>query len=82
MAKPLKVGDAASVEEVDKVYEASQERHDRERLLAIRLAHQGKHTLEQIGSICFCQSKSGSPAILVISERHVSRTSFDKSSRY
>ncbi len=51
MAKPLEVGDASLLEEVDKAYEASQERHDRERLLAIRLAHQGKHTLEQIGSI-------------------------------
>ena len=51
MAKPLEVGDASSLEEVDKAYEASRERHDRERLLAIRLAHQGKHTLEQMGSI-------------------------------
>jgi len=53
MAKPLKAGDALSSEseEVDKAYEASQEHHDRERLLAIRLIHQGNHTLEQIGSM-------------------------------
>lgn len=51
MSKPLKAGDAASAEEMDKAYEASHEHHDRERLLAIRLAYQGKHTLEQIGSI-------------------------------
>ena len=51
MSKPLKVGDASSLEALDKAYEASQERHDRERLLAIRLVYQGKHTLEQIGSI-------------------------------
>jgi len=51
MARLLKAGDESSSEEVGKAYEASYERHDRERLLAIRLVHQGNHTLEQIGSI-------------------------------
>jgi len=51
MSKPLQVGDAASLESLDAAYKASQECHDRERLLAIRLAHQGSQTLEQIGSI-------------------------------
>ena len=50
MSKPLEVGNVASLEEVEKAYILSQERHDRERLLAIRLAHYGNHTLEQIGS--------------------------------
>jgi len=51
MSKPLKVGDTSSLDALDKEYESRQEHHERERLLAIRLAHQGKHTLEQIGSI-------------------------------
>ena len=51
MSKPIQVGDASSLESLDVAYKASQERHDRERLLAIRLAHEGRQTLEQIGSI-------------------------------
>ena len=51
MSKPLKVGNTASLDALDKEYESRQEHHDRERLLAIRLTHQGKYTLEQIGSI-------------------------------
>lgn len=51
MSKPLRTGDSASAEDVGKAYDASQERHDRERLLAIRLVYKGNHTLEQIGSI-------------------------------
>jgi len=51
MSKPLRVGDSASIEALDEAYVASQERHDRERLLAIRLAHHGNQTIEQIGSI-------------------------------
>lgn len=51
MSKPIQVGDASSLESLDAAYKVSHERHDRERLLAIRLAHQGSDTLEQIGSI-------------------------------
>ena len=51
MSKPIQLGDAASLESLDAAYKASQERHDRERLLAMRLAYQGSQTLEQIGSI-------------------------------
>jgi len=51
MSKPIKVGDTASLAVLDKEYKSRQEHHDRERLLAIRLAHEEKHTLEQIGSI-------------------------------
>lgn len=51
MSKPIKVGNALSIEELDKAYEISKEHHDRERLLAVRLAFQGKNSLEQIGSI-------------------------------
>jgi len=51
MSKPIQLGDSSSLESLDVTYKASQERHDRERLLAIRLAHQGSQTLEQIGSI-------------------------------
>jgi len=51
MSKPIKVGDASSIEALNKAYETSKEHHDRERLMAIRLASHGKNTLEQIGSI-------------------------------
>jgi transposase len=51
MSKPIQIGDSSSLESLDAAYKASQERHDRERLLAIRLAHQGSQTLEQIGVI-------------------------------
>lgn len=50
MAKLLEVGGPATLEDLDKAYEASREHHDRERLLAIRMAQQGGYTLEQIGS--------------------------------
>jgi transposase len=51
MSKSLEVGGATPSEALDKAYKSSQERHDRERLMAIRLVHHGNHTLEQIGSI-------------------------------
>jgi transposase len=51
MSKPIQLGDGASLESVDAAYKASQECHDRERLLAMRLAHQGNQTLAQIGVI-------------------------------
>ena len=51
MSKPIKAIDASSLESLDKAYETSKEYHDRERLMAIRLASQGKNTLEQIGTI-------------------------------
>ena len=51
MSKPIKAIDASSLEALDKAYETSKEYHDRERLMAIRLASQRKNTLEQIGSI-------------------------------
>ncbi len=40
MSKPIQVGDASSLESLDMAYKVSQERHHRERLLAICLAHQ------------------------------------------
>ena len=56
MSKPIQLGDSASLDSLDVAYKTSQERHARERharerLLAIRLAHQGNQTLEQIGVI-------------------------------
>jgi transposase len=51
MSKPLQLGDASSLELLDAAYNASQEHHERERLLAMRLAHQGDQTLKQIGAI-------------------------------
>ena len=51
MSKPIQVGDMTSLESLDAAYKSSHEHHDRERLLAMRLAHQGNHTLEQIGVI-------------------------------
>ncbi len=50
MAKPLRVGSPTTRENLDRLYRASQKRHDQERLLAIRMAQQGGYTLEQIGS--------------------------------
>jgi len=49
MSKPIQLGDASSLESLESSYKSSKEHHDRERLLAISIAHQGKHTLEQIG---------------------------------
>jgi len=51
MSKPIQLGNGASLESLDAAYKASQERHDRERLLAMRMVYQGSQTLEQIGSI-------------------------------
>ena len=51
MSKPIKVGEASSIETLDEAYKTRKEHHDRERLMAVRLASQGKNTLEQIGSI-------------------------------
>jgi putative transposase len=50
MAKPLKVEGPVTPEDANKAYEATMEPHDRERLIAIRMAQQGDYTLEQIGS--------------------------------
>lgn len=50
MAKLLKVEGPVMPEDADKAYKATQEPHDRERLMAIRMAQQGGYTLEQIGS--------------------------------
>jgi transposase len=49
MSKPMKAIDSSSLESLDKAYKTSKGYHDRERLMAIRLASQGKNTLEQIG---------------------------------
>jgi transposase len=51
MSKPIQLGEMASLESLDAAYKTSYERHDRERLLAMRLAYQGNQTLEQIGVI-------------------------------
>jgi len=48
MGKKLKVGGPATHEEVDAAYKASQELHERERLLAIRMGQQEEWTLEKI----------------------------------
>jgi len=50
MAKQLKIEGTATSEEVERVYAASQDPRDQERLLAIRMAQQGNFRLEQIGS--------------------------------
>jgi len=50
MARRLKVEGPATPEEIDSAYKASRDPHDQERLLAIQMAQQGCHTLEQIGS--------------------------------
>jgi len=47
MGKKLKVGGPATHEEVDAAYQASQELHERERLLAIRMGQQEEWTLEK-----------------------------------
>jgi transposase len=49
MAKLLNVAGPATAEDADKAYEATREPHDRERLIAIRMAQQGDYTLDQIG---------------------------------
>lgn len=51
MAKPLKVEGSETSEELANTYKSNPERHDRERLLAIQIARQGKHTLEEIGML-------------------------------
>jgi hypothetical protein len=48
MSKPMKAIDSSSLESLDKAYQTSKEYHERERLMAIRLASQGKNTLEQM----------------------------------
>ena len=47
MGKKLNVGGPATHEEVDAAYQASQELHERERLLAIRMGLQEDWTLEK-----------------------------------
>ena len=49
--KKLKVAGPESPEAVEAAYQASQESHDRERLLAIRLGQRGQYTLQEIGQI-------------------------------
>ena len=49
--KKLKVTGPESPESVEAAYQASAEKHDRERLLAIRLGQQGQYTLQEIGEI-------------------------------
>jgi transposase len=48
MGKKLKVGGPATLAEVKAAFRASQERHDRERLQAVRLGQQGQWTLAEI----------------------------------
>ena len=49
--KKLKVTGPESPEAVEAAYRASAEKHDRERLLAIRLGQQGHSTLQEIGEL-------------------------------
>ena len=49
--RKLKVEGPNSPEAVEAAYRSSEERHTRERLLAIRLAQEGGYTLEQTGDI-------------------------------
>lgn len=49
--KKLKVTGPESPEAVEAAYQASEEKHARERLLAIRLGQQGQYTLQEIGEI-------------------------------
>ena len=49
--KKLKVTGPESPEAIEAAYQASAEKHDRERLLAIRLGQQGHYTLQEIGQI-------------------------------
>ena len=49
--KKVKVTGPESPEVVEAAYQASEEKHDRERLLAIRLAQQGHSTLQEIGQL-------------------------------
>ncbi len=51
MGKTLKVEGPATPEEVEAAYQASTEKHDRERLQAIRLGQQGTWTLEGIAQV-------------------------------
>ena len=51
MSKPLNVEGPNTPEDVARAYESSQEHRDRERLLAIQIAQEGRHTLEEIGSL-------------------------------
>ena len=49
--KKLKVTGPESPEAVEAAYQASEEKHDRERLLAIRLGQRGQSTLQEIGEL-------------------------------
>ena len=49
--KKLKVTGTEAPEAVEAAYQVSQEKHDRERLLTIRLAQRGHYTLQEIGEI-------------------------------
>ena len=48
-AKPLTLGNHSTQEEVESQYKSSDEKHDRERLLAVLMAYE-KNTLRYIGS--------------------------------
>ncbi len=49
--KKVKVTGPESPEVVEAAYHASEEKHARERLLAIRLAQQGQYPLQEIGQL-------------------------------
>ena len=51
MGKTLKVGGPATPADIEAAYKASQDPHERERLLAIRMGQQGNGTLETIAQV-------------------------------
>jgi putative transposase len=51
MGKTLKVGGPATQAAIEAAYKASQDPHERERLLAIRMGQQGQWTLETIAQV-------------------------------
>jgi transposase len=51
MGKTLKVGGPATHADIEAAYKASQDPHERERLLAIRMGQQGQWTLETIAHV-------------------------------
>jgi hypothetical protein len=51
MGKTLKVGGPATQADLEAASKASQDPHERERLLAIRMGQQGNGTLETIAQV-------------------------------
>jgi hypothetical protein len=51
MGKTLKVGGPATHADIAAAYKASQDPHERERLLAIRMGQQGQWTLETMAHV-------------------------------